>query len=176
MLTAPAVREREFTELVATHRQRLEAAAYRLTRDRALAEDAVSAAVTKVWRRWGEVDIAHPAAYLSRAVRNEAIDEIRQRERERTALRRAFERIDDRSIERHVENRALVSDLIRAIPEPHRQAVVLRYLEGLTVAETSTVLAAPTGTVKSSTSRGLESLRRLHAADNRAGAVTAHVL
>jgi RNA polymerase sigma-70 factor (sigma-E family) len=54
-------------------------------------------------------------------------------------------------------------DLVLALPPQQRAAVVLRYYEQLSVAETAAVLGCSTGTVKSNTSRGLAALRRLAA-------------
>jgi RNA polymerase sigma-70 factor (ECF subfamily) len=47
------------------------------------------------------------------------------------------------------------------LPAPMRAAVVLRHVDGLSVAETAEVLGRPEGTVKAQVARGLERLRRL---------------
>ncbi len=51
--------------------------------------------------------------------------------------------------------------LVESLPPRQRSAVVLRYYEGLTEAETARVMRCSLGTVKSNTSRGLSTLRRL---------------
>ena len=47
------------------------------------------------------------------------------------------------------------------LPAPIRAAVVLRHVDGLSVAETAEALGRPEGTIKAQVARGLERLRRL---------------
>jgi RNA polymerase sigma factor (sigma-70 family) len=47
------------------------------------------------------------------------------------------------------------------LPAPIRAAVVLRHVDGLSVAETAAALGRPEGTIKAQVARGLERLRRL---------------
>jgi len=47
------------------------------------------------------------------------------------------------------------------LPAPLRAAIVLRHVDGLSVAETAEALGRPEGTVKAQVARGLERLRRL---------------
>ncbi|MBI1851542.1 MAG: sigma-70 family RNA polymerase sigma factor [Planctomycetes bacterium] len=54
----------------------------------------------------------------------------------------------------------LVRDAIAALPDGQADAVRLRYLEGLTIAETSQRLARSEAAVKALVSRGLEALAR----------------
>ena len=49
----------------------------------------------------------------------------------------------------------LLWPLVAGLPPQQRAAVVLRFYEGLSVAETAVALGCTTGTVKSNTSRGL---------------------
>ena len=49
--------------------------------------------------------------------------------------------------------------MVRALPRKQRAAVVLRYYEELTEAETAAVLGVSVGTVKSQTSRALAAMR-----------------
>jgi len=58
--------------------------------------------------------------------------------------------------------------LVQSLPRKQRAAVVLRYYEELSEAETAAVLGVSVGTVKSQTSRALAALR------TRAGALTTH--
>lgn len=65
--------------------------------------------------------------------------------------------------ERQAVARAELLQLAREIsrlPEPHRAAVVLRCVQGLSYAETASLLSQPEGTVKSNVHRGLATLRR----------------
>ncbi|HEU5110250.1 MAG TPA: sigma factor-like helix-turn-helix DNA-binding protein, partial [Micromonosporaceae bacterium] len=55
--------------------------------------------------------------------------------------------------------RAAVLDLLDSLPPGRRAAVVLRVYCDLSVAETAEILGCSTGTVKSQTARGLETLR-----------------
>lgn len=49
---------------------------------------------------------------------------------------------------------------VSRLPEPHRTAVVLRCVQGLSYAEAASLLGQPEGTVKSNVHRGLATLRR----------------
>ena len=51
-------------------------------------------------------------------------------------------------------------DAVRALPDGQRAIVALRFLDGLSVAETADALGCSTGTVKSQTHRALASLRQ----------------
>jgi RNA polymerase sigma factor (sigma-70 family) len=65
--------------------------------------------------------------------------------------------------ERQVVARSELRELAREIgrlPEPHRAAVVLRCVQGLTYSEAASLLSQPEGTVKSNVHRGLATLRR----------------
>ena len=61
--------------------------------------------------------------------------------------------------ERHEQRRELALALL-GLPGPMREAVVLRYVDGLSVSETASALARPEGTVKAQVHRGLAILRR----------------
>jgi len=54
-----------------------------------------------------------------------------------------------------------LAELLLRLPTPLRAAVVLRHVEGLSVAETAEALGRPEGTIKAQVSRGLARLRIL---------------
>lgn len=61
-------------------------------------------------------------------------------------------------VERHERRRELAVALL-GLPGPMREAVVLRYVDGLSVSETASALARPEGTIKAQVHRGLALLR-----------------
>lgn len=61
--------------------------------------------------------------------------------------------------ERHEQRQELAHALLR-LPGPMREAVVLRYVDELSVSETASALARPEGTIKAQVHRGLALLRR----------------
>jgi DNA-directed RNA polymerase specialized sigma24 family protein len=71
--------------------------------------------------------------------------------RDQAGLRRGLERV--------AELRELAGEVSR-LPEPHRAAVVLRCVQGLSYAQAASLLGQPEGTVKSNVHRGLATLRR----------------
>jgi len=60
-----------------------------------------------------------------------------------------------------------VRQAIEALPETHREVVVLRDIEGLSYSEIASILSCPAGTVMSRLSRARECLRALLATDGR---------
>ena len=61
-----------------------------------------------------------------------------------------------------IEDRSLLWDLVQQLPARQRTAVVLRYYEDLPEAEVAGLMRCSVGTVKSNTSRGLATLRRMY--------------
>ena len=145
-----------------THHPRAVRLAYLLGGDREMAEDAVATVWLKVHRRLQRGPIDDIGAYVRRAVVNEVNSGFRRlglvrRERRR---RRGDERGQLGHEQRVTESAAMVQALGR-LPERTRAAVVLRYYEDLSVADTAAALGISEGTVKSSVSRGLSQLREI---------------
>jgi RNA polymerase sigma-70 factor (sigma-E family) len=143
----------------AHHRQAVRLA-YLLTSDADQAEDIAAEAFAKVYVRWRKGEVRDVGAYLRRAVANEANSKLRRRYLER---REAAKRSgDDRgvvAVDDGAADRDQVWQAIARLPDRQRQAIVLRYYEDLTEAQTAEVLGCSIGTVKSQVSRGLA---RLH--------------
>lgn len=161
-LRSPITVSADFAEVFAAHHPEALRIAYLLCGDRDRAEDAVAEAFVKVYRRWHKGDIDQPRAYIRRAVVNEVNSRFRRLalERREAAKRRG----DDRG-QRSTEDQAADHDemfrALQRLPERQRTAIVLRYYNDLSEAETAEVMAVSTGTVKSSVSRGLNRLREL---------------
>ncbi|MDP9341324.1 MAG: SigE family RNA polymerase sigma factor [Actinomycetota bacterium] len=137
--------------------------AFLLTGDRALAEDLVQEAFVRLAGRFR--DLRNPDAfewYLRRTVVNLARShfrharvERRYAEEQRGAVAGEVEAPTDMG-----EREALWQALL-ALPERQRTAIVLRYYEDLSEAQTADAMQCPVGTVKSLVSRGMDRLREL---------------
>ena len=129
--------------------------------DRHLAEDLVQTALTRLYLAWPRVRAMNVDAYARRVLVNALVDEKR-----RPASRRetASAEPPDRPLPDHASGGGADPDLLRALaalPSGMRAAVVLRHVEGLSVAETAHALGCTEGNVKSQTARGLDRLRDL---------------
>jgi RNA polymerase sigma-70 factor (sigma-E family) len=156
-------RSEEFRAFALDCSLRLHQSAYLLCGDWHLAHDLVQDTLVKVYRHWSRVRQADsPDAYVRRILINEARDGWRRRDKAVP--------VADVGAGPMVPTVADVTDdiarrdgLLRALvelPYQQRATVVLRYLEGLSQAETAQVLGCSEGTVKSQSSRALATLRK----------------
>jgi RNA polymerase sigma-70 factor (sigma-E family) len=136
--------------------------AYLLVSDPDQAEDVVAEAFAKVYVRWRKGDVRDVGSYLRRAVANEANSKLRRRYLERrVGERRSGDDRGVRTVDDGAADRDEVWQAIQRLPQRQRAAVVLRYYEDLSEAETAEVLGCSVGNVKSQTSRGLARLQEL---------------
>ena len=146
-----------FEAFVVAHGDRLLRTAYLLTRDHALAEDLLQTALTKAWTAWRRIE-GEPQAYVRKIMVNTYATWWRRKwtgEQPTDVLPEPATRSE---LDDHAERRDLWTALGR-LPRRQQAAVVLRYYEGLTEAETADILGVSVGTVKSQTSRALAKLR-----------------
>ncbi len=149
------------TVFEAQHRRAVRLA-YLLTSDRDLAEDIVAEAFAKVFVPWQRGEVRDVAGYLRRAVVNEANSKLRRRYLERReASRRSGDDRGQRSVESDHVDRDQMWTALQQLPDRQRRAIVLRYYEDLSEAQTAALLGVSVGTVKSQVSRGLDRLQRL---------------
>ncbi len=144
--------------LYAAHAPGAARLAYLLTGDRALAEDLVQEAFVRMFGRFR--DLRNPeafGAYLRKTVVNLAKSYFRRRGVEHTFLEKES-REPVSPAEQPEPHHEMWTALKRVTPR-QRAAIVLRYYEDLTEAQTADVLGCPVGTVKSLVSRGLKQLR-----------------
>jgi RNA polymerase sigma-70 factor (sigma-E family) len=134
-----------------------------LAGSRAEGEDLLQAALERVIKRWRWIR-GDPEGYLLRTLHHLAIDGWRARQtwRARLGLLAASEAAPDMADA--VDQRDRVVRLLRQLPPRQRTAVVLRYWEDLTEAETAKAMNCSVGAVTSAASRGLSKLRELSAA------------
>jgi RNA polymerase sigma-70 factor (sigma-E family) len=143
--------------------------AYLVTGDPSYAEDLVQESLLKVARRWARVSsMDSPRAYAGKILVNLALDGTKRRSLHRCELG-TKSRPDGPSRESEISRGAFAAvddrlELIRALGElpPRQRAVlVLRYFDDLSESEVASTLGCSVGTVKSTTSRALEKMRRL---------------
>lgn len=155
--TTPAETGRLET-LYAAHAPDAARLAYLLTGDRALAEDLVHEAFVRMFGRFR--DLRHPEAfpaYLRKTVVNLARSHFRRKSVERSFLEKEG-RQPEEAVEQPAGPGEMWDALTRLNPR-QRAAIVLRYYEDLTEAQTADVLGCAVGTVKSLVSRGLDQIR-----------------
>lgn len=156
----PVEAEESFDEFVRSRSGPLLRSAYLLTTDPHAAEDLLQEVLERVYVRWRRIRSA-PEAYARRVLVNQAISRWRHRRRRPETPRP--DRVDT-AAEDHanaVVRRRLVLSALRELPPRQRAAVVLRYLDDLSEADTARLLGCSVGTVKSHASRGLARLRVL---------------
>ena len=153
-----------FRRLYEQHGSTLYGVALRITRQPALASDAVHDALLQVWRNAARYDPARGSgrAWLLSLVRYRAMDAVRRNGREVTTdtvpeqedtdpdpLARLLATQEGNGLHR----------CLQEVPPERRRLVVLAFVDGLTHAEVSARVGQPLGTVKSSIRRALSALR-----------------
>lgn len=128
-----------------------------LTTNRAEAEDVVQEAFARLWANWQELcTYDNHEAWVRRVAMNLAISRWRKHSRQTSYEEPAVP----------PAARSSLSDLTHALRDvsvKHRQALLLHYVVGLSVAEVASEMSAKPGTVKSWLSRGRAELeRQLH--------------
>lgn len=150
----------DFADVFAAHHAEALRLAYLLTGDRHRAEDIVSEAFVKVFRRWGAAGIEQPRAYIRRAVVNESNSRFRRLALERReAAKQSGDDRGGRTADEQLADQDLVFAALRRLPERQRTALVLRFYQDLSERDIAEAMDVSQGTVKSSISRGLDRLR-----------------
>jgi RNA polymerase sigma-70 factor (sigma-E family) len=156
----------EVEGFLAERGERLLRTAIVLAGSRDAGEDLLQTSLERPFRNWRKIS-DNPEGYLLRTLAHLAADGWRRngRWRVRLGLLRATDAgylPDDTG---HVDLRDQLVRLLVQLPSRQRTAIVLRYWEELSEAETAEVMHCSVGTVKSSTSRGLNRLRELSGID-----------
>lgn len=136
--------------------------AYFICGDWIRAEDLLQQALVRMYVRWSHIDPTAVDAYARTVITRLAIDDSRRAYRRSEVIGAVPEQAH---IGPDLDDALLVRDALQRIPTGQRAAVVLRYFQGLSVAETAAVLGVSQGAVKSQTSRGLSALRAVLTAD-----------
>ncbi len=130
--------------------------AWRMTGDRAAAEDVVQEAMLSAWRGFdGFREGTNARAWLFRIL----INAIHTRGRKLRAMP-AIEPIDSRDFAGRTSTAALeISQALDQLTIEHREVLLLAVVEGFTCEEAAGILDIPLGTVMSRLSRGRQALR-----------------
>jgi RNA polymerase sigma factor (sigma-70 family) len=124
--------------------------AYLLVDTREQAEEVVQEAFAKAFPKWERLLV--PEAYLRTCV----VNGCRRVQRRRGLMRRTPIFVADESARSEHDH---VADVVRALPSPMREAVVLRYYLQATDQEIADVLKIALGTVKSTLHRARARLK-----------------
>jgi len=157
-------RDADFVEYVEARQQALVRFAYLLTSNHHTAEDLVQTALAKTYLTWDRLrDRGAVDAYVRRIIVNENTSLWRRawKRNERTT-----DELPDAGVhDADLDGRDAMWQVVQTLPTKQRAAVVLRYYEDLSEAETAEVLGCSVGNVKSQTSRAIASMRARLAAD-----------
>ena len=155
-------RTAELEAFVAEYGERLLRAAIFLAGSRESGEDMLQNALERLLRHWRSVR-GNPERYTRRILVHLAADGWRRHAvgRGKLGLLRASTPAYQPDGTADIDRRDEVVGLLQQLPVRQRTAIVLRYLEGMTEMETAELMGCSAGTVKSTTSRGLDRLREL---------------
>lgn len=135
--------------------------AFLMLGDRGAAEDVVQEAFCGLYRAWGRLPNHDKAAgYLRVSVLNGCRSVIRRSRRTPAPIEVTSAASAEADALLGEERRAAVAAL-RRLPARQREALVLRYFADLPVSEIARAMGVSTGTVKSTTARGLAALARI---------------
>jgi RNA polymerase sigma-70 factor (ECF subfamily) len=151
----------------------LYAVAFRITSEKADAEEVVMEAFAQAWRDAGRFDASRgsAAAWLTMMARSRALDLVRSRAR-RTRITETAARDEPAtapamsqgfrtpgSALEDGERKQAVAAALGSLSPPQRQALELAYYEGLSQSEIAEKLREPLGTIKTRMRLGMQKLR-----------------
>lgn len=138
------------------------------------AKDAFQEALVKVWKRATDYDPdrGNAVAWLSRIMRNTALDKLRARKRRNAATDRAADHFEALPSASHCsadetadssmmdkEQADRLKTAMAGLPEDQRIAIELAFLKGMTQTEVAEHLQQPLGTIKARIRRGMQKLQ-----------------
>jgi RNA polymerase sigma-70 factor (sigma-E family) len=152
--------EEEYVEYVTARLPALRRLGYLLCGDESVADDLVQQTITALYLHWRKASNAtHLDAYVRQMLVRAFIDEKRRPWSRVRVTDEPPERVAP--AEPSVEDRMVLRAALRKVPRRQRAVLVLRFLCDLSVPEVAGLLRCSEGTVKSQTSHGLATLRRL---------------
>ena len=151
----------EFTDFVAAHGAQLLRTACLVTGDSHLGEDLVQTTLAKAYGSWSKVRTAdEPMAYVRRIMVNSHLSVLRRFMSGEQVIEVVPDRGTGDAQTAHADRDEMRRALVQLSPRV-RTAVVLRYFEDLSEAETARVMGCSTPTVNNHVGKGLAALRAL---------------
>ena len=161
-------RDEEFTAFVVERGAALLRTACLMTGDRQHGEDLVQTTLAKAYGSWSKVRRAdEPVAYVRRIMVNTHLSVLRRFMSGEQVVELVPDRGTDDAQTAHADSHEMRRALLQLSPRV-RTAVVLRYFEDLSEAETARVMGCSTSTVNNHVSKGLAALRALLAPETAA--------
>lgn len=149
------MRRIEFCEYITAYKKQLYTVAYAILKNEADAEDAVCNAIQKGYEHLEQ--LRNPQKFkpwMITIIKNEALQIKRKR------LELPGNEQVEAMLEPTQDSPHELWDVVQALPEEYRLAIVLFYYNDLSIRDISKVLDIPIGTVKSRLNRGRELLRQ----------------
>ena len=158
-----AIEPNEFRRLIETHQRMVFSLSLRITGEFDTAEEVAQDVFLELHRSGDKLSSEdHIRFWLRRVTVHRATDALRRRSHRPEA--QAEEWMEDRhflaAATRGTSLQARLEELLAAMPENLRVAILLRYQEDMMPDEIATLLAQPVATVKSNLQRGLKLMRR----------------
>jgi RNA polymerase sigma-70 factor (ECF subfamily) len=150
--------------------QRLYPVAFRVVRDRDLADEALQRALVAIWKELPTLrDADKFEAWSYRVVLRFCTDELRRRGRQARGVTDLSARSWSSDQQAELADRDQLERAFSRLSADHRAVIVLTYYGGLTGAEAAVALGVAPGTVASRLHHALRHLRALLDADSRQG-------
>lgn len=171
----PAVRasragaDQEFVTFVRAYGRSLARTATLITGDPVAGEDLLQTALARTYVRWTtQADIDDLEAYVRVVLVRAHISWRRRMSSTEVVHDLAPEDIAGPDIADRMVDRGMLLAALQRLPSKQRAALVLRYFDDLSEADTASALGCSTGSVKQHTSRGLARLRQLLGSESAA--------
>lgn len=149
-----------FHEFVAARSASLLRTAYLVVGDHQLAQDLVQESLVKTYMAWRRLrDVRNAEAYARRVIVTTSISWRRRRSFHERPVEGMPEIVVGGDMSDVVAAETDLWTQLHTLPPRQRTAVVLRYCEDLSVAQTSELMGCSVGSVKRHTSNGLAKLR-----------------
>ena len=144
----------------------LQLTAEKLLRSEADAEDAVQEAIIDLWQRRNELEhVRDLRAYAMQSLKNRCISFLRKSRDIATDKIELLDTVDDEAIREEValteERSARLDGMMAQLPERQREAVTMKYIEGVSHEEMQRRLGMTSTNVYATLSRAMNTLKSM---------------